>query len=94
MEEGQNSTANVANPTRTGNEAVPVEDEMKVSSHEKRETATYGYYESSGSQFETVYDGILDPSSNYTGFVEVVGKFTQIQNTCRVATSWELSGKF
>ncbi|XP_055637992.1 tyrosine-protein phosphatase 69D isoform X2 [Toxorhynchites rutilus septentrionalis] len=83
---GQNSTANIANPARTGNEAVPVEDELKVSSHEKRETATYSYYESSGSQFETVYDGILDPSSNYTGFVEVVVKINNDQGPRYIST--------
>lgn len=68
----QNSTANSVTPIRTGNEAVPVEDEIKVSSHEKRETN--GYFEAGASQLETVYDGLLDPGSNYTGFIEVVVK--------------------
>lgn len=67
------SAATTANPAiRTGNEAVPVEDQLKVSSHDKRETN--GFYEHTVPQLETAYDGVLDPSSNYTGFVEVVGK--------------------
>ncbi|XP_055544651.1 tyrosine-protein phosphatase 69D [Wyeomyia smithii] len=71
----QNVTVTTPNPTRTGNEAVPAADQLKVSSHDKRETNVYNYYEGGGpNQFETVYDGILDPSSNYTGFVEVVVK--------------------
>ncbi|XP_058447776.1 tyrosine-protein phosphatase 69D [Malaya genurostris] len=69
------TTATTApSPTRTGNEAVPVEDQLKISSHDKRDVNDYSYYDSGGNQFETVYDGILDPSSNYTGFVEVVVK--------------------
>uniref|UniRef100_A0A182JAQ7 protein-tyrosine-phosphatase n=1 Tax=Anopheles atroparvus TaxID=41427 RepID=A0A182JAQ7_ANOAO len=57
---------------RTGNEAVPLEDERKASSnHEKRDTT--GYYQALP-RLETVFDGVLDPFSNYTGFVEVVVK--------------------
>ncbi|XP_041761127.1 tyrosine-protein phosphatase 69D isoform X1 [Anopheles merus] len=57
---------------RTGNEAVALEDERKASSnHEKRDTGKY--YESL-TRLETVFDGALDPTSNYTGFLEVVVK--------------------
>ncbi|KFB35007.1 AGAP003187-PA-like protein [Anopheles sinensis] len=57
---------------RTGNEAVPLEDERKASSnHEKRDTMSSM---KTIAQLETVFDGVLDPFSNYTGFVEVVVK--------------------
>lgn len=72
------ATSTVASPVlRTGNEAVSVQDELKISSHEKRETSGFGHEGGGGSpsyQLETVYDGILDATSNYTGFVEVVVK--------------------
>ncbi|XP_053679803.1 tyrosine-protein phosphatase 69D [Anopheles nili] len=62
--------ATVASGGRTGNEAVPLEDERKASSnHEKRDT---GIYYQTLPHMATIYDGVLDPTSNYTGFVEVV----------------------
>lgn len=75
-DEAQNaSLATTASPpTRTGNEAVPVEDQLKVSSHDKRETNGHNNDHPGPPQLETAFDGVLDPSSNYTGFVEVVGR--------------------
>ncbi|XP_021708822.1 tyrosine-protein phosphatase 69D [Aedes aegypti] len=75
-DEAQNaSLATTASPpTRTGNEAVPVEDQLKVSSHDKRETNGHNNDHPGPPQLETAFDGVLDPSSNYTGFVEVVVK--------------------
>ncbi|XP_052870127.1 tyrosine-protein phosphatase 69D [Anopheles cruzii] len=57
--------------SRTGNEAVPLEDERKASNHEKRDTTSSFQ---AVPRLETVHDGYLDVSSNYTGFVEVVVK--------------------
>ncbi|XP_055596510.1 tyrosine-protein phosphatase 69D-like [Uranotaenia lowii] len=71
--EDEDGNQNSTNPVRTGNEAVPVEDELKVSSHEKREIGAYSFHDhENGHQLEQIYDGLLDPNSNYTGFVEVV----------------------
>uniref|UniRef100_A0A182N519 protein-tyrosine-phosphatase n=1 Tax=Anopheles dirus TaxID=7168 RepID=A0A182N519_9DIPT len=64
--------ATVAPGSRTGNEAVPLEDERKASpNHEKRDTEKYYL---TIPRMESAYDGTLDPTSNYTGFVEVVVK--------------------
>lgn len=64
------AAAGVAGESRTGNEAVAVEDERKASSnHGKRDTSTKSH-----GGYETVLDGLVDDYSNYTGFVEIVGK--------------------
>lgn len=89
-DEAQNaSVATTASPSpiRTGNEAVPVEDQLKVSSHDKRETNGYHDPHPAPPQLETAYDGVLDPSSNYTGFVEVVGKLGCGVLMCRSGSS-------
>lgn len=32
-----------------------------------------------------VYDGPLDPNSNYTGFIEVIGEFSQADKTTMIS---------
>ncbi|XP_050089258.1 tyrosine-protein phosphatase 69D isoform X2 [Anopheles aquasalis] len=58
--------------SRTGNEAVALEDERKASSsHGKRDTFSKAH-----GNYETIQDGFIDDYSNYTGFVEIVVQTT------------------
>ncbi|XP_049536217.1 tyrosine-protein phosphatase 69D isoform X2 [Anopheles darlingi] len=68
--------APAAGESRTGNEAVAVEDERKASSnHGKRDTSAKVQ-----GRYETIQDGLIDDYSNYTGFVEVVVQTTSSES--------------
>ncbi|ETN59910.1 protein tyrosine phosphatase 69d, drome [Anopheles darlingi] len=70
------AAAPAAGESRTGNEAVAVEDERKASSnHGKRDTSAKVQ-----GRYETIQDGLIDDYSNYTGFVEVVVQTTSSES--------------